>query len=233
MRGVRALLLAALAAGSAGCISVGLAGDGTQPEMRFHTLEAPILPKTGDPASPHSVAVARLSARERHDVRVVKRLPDRTVRFLDFERWADSPDEAVSVAIRESLAVSGTFRSVSDAADGHPVTHSLDGHLLAFELIPSESGPWKARLAVRLTLVPVRSDPAQGGEGHHTGRYEATRELPDAGTEMKAAPITNLKSQSHDRTLDFMDQSWSGGPGHDACSNSGPKFPESQCFGWH
>jgi len=178
MRGVRTLLLATLAAGlCGGCISVGLAGDGPAPAMRFHTLEAPTVSRGSTPASKHAVAVSRIDARERHDVRVVERMPDRTVRFLEFDRWADSPDEAVSVALREALAASGIFRRVSDAASAHPVTHTIDGHLLAFELIPSASGPWKAHIAVRLTLGP-----ALGGDGHHTELYDATRDLPGAGT---------------------------------------------------
>jgi ABC-type uncharacterized transport system auxiliary subunit len=92
--------------------------------------------------------------------------------YLEFERWGEQPANAVTDAVREALAGTGSFTAVSAAGDALVADRYLDGYVLAFDLVETPSGPWKARVALRLVL----SDRA--GKLLHTSVYDASRPLP-------------------------------------------------------
>ena len=165
-------IVAALLLG--GCINLGLGGSGPMPDLHRHTLDA-AAGVAARPGNAPSLAVRTFGSRSRYDIRVVRRDDADGFSYLEFERWGDLPGNALTDAVREGLAGTGAFTSVSSAGDAFVVERFLDGYLLAFELVKTASGPWKARLSVRLVL----SD--RSGKLLHTAVYTVTHDLPGDG----------------------------------------------------
>jgi len=162
-------LVAALLLG--GCINLGLGNVGGTPDLHRHTLDA-AAGVTARPGAAPSLAVRGFGARARFDIRVVRREGADDFSYLEFERWGEVPANAVTDAVREALAASGAFTAVSAAGDALVVERFLDGYLLAFDLVKTPSGPWKARVSVRLVL----SD--RLGKLLHTAVYTSEHDLP-------------------------------------------------------
>jgi len=162
-------LVAALVLG--GCINLGLGNVGGTPDMHRHTLDTPAA-ITAQPGAAPALAVRAFGARARYDIRVVRRGDGDDFSYLEFERWGESPASAVTDAVRESLAASKAFTSVTSAGDALVVERFLDGYLLAFDLVKTPSGPWKARISMRLVL----SD--RLGNLLHTSVYTSEHALP-------------------------------------------------------
>jgi ABC-type uncharacterized transport system auxiliary subunit len=168
-----------------GCITVGLGSKAETPETHRHLLDAATgvrhqpapPPAAAGVAKPLTIAVRAFSGRSRYDLRVVRRDGPDAMTFLEFERWAEPPTDAITDAVREALAATGAFRFVSRASDGAEVDRWLDGYLLACDLVRTPSGPWKARCAVRLTLTE------RVGTSLASSVYESTQPLPGAGTD--------------------------------------------------
>ena len=154
-----------------GCITLDVAGNGTMPDLRRHTLDV-VAGVAARPRSLPALAVRPFGARSRYDIRVVRREGAEDFSYLEFERWGEVPADTVTDAVREGLATSGAFAFVSASGDALAVDRFLDGYLLAFDLVKTPKGPWKARFGARLSL----SD--RDGKMLHTAVYEATRDLP-------------------------------------------------------
>lgn len=157
-----------------GCISVDVAGGGSKPDLHRHTIDA-AAGVTQRPRTLPSLAVRPFGARSRYDIRVVRREGADSVAYLEFERWAEPPADAAADAVRESLAASGAFAAVSASVDALRVERSLDGYVLAFELVKTPSGPWRARFAARLSM----SD--RDGNLLASAVYEGKADLPGEG----------------------------------------------------
>ena len=166
-RGAIASLAIALLAG---CINVGIGGDAKHLEMHRHVVDAVtgIEPRPGNAPG---LAVRGFAARSRYDIHVVRRDSADDFSYLDFERWGEPPADAATDAVREGIAASRAFSFVSSAGDALEVERFLDGYVLAFDLVKTKTGPWKARFSVRLSL----SD--RTGKMLHTGVFETVRDL--------------------------------------------------------
>jgi ABC-type uncharacterized transport system auxiliary subunit len=174
-------LAAALSLG--GCINLGLGNVGGAPELHRHSLDAAtgVVVRRG---SAPALAVREFGARSRYDLRVVRREGSEGFWYLEFERWGEQPDTAVTDAVREALSASGAFTSVSAAGEALLVERYLDGYLLAFDLVKTPSGPWKAHLGLRLVV----SDRA--GKLLHTAVYDSMRDLPGDGPDGLGAAMS-------------------------------------------
>ncbi len=167
-----AAAFAAILAG--GCINLGLGGDPADlPEMHRHTLDE-ATGVTARAGKAPATSVRAFGARARYDIHVVRRDDADDFAYLDFERWGDPPADAVTDAVREALASSGAFTFVCAAGDALAVERHLDGYLLGFDLVPTKSGPWKARFEARLSLSDLN------GRLLHSAVYETSRDLPGA-----------------------------------------------------
>ncbi len=161
----------AVAALAAGCVNLG---DGKHPDIHRHSVDAAVGVAPSKTSTSWGLAVRAFSARSRYDVRVVRRDGPDELTYLEFDRWAEPPADAATDAVREGLATSGAFHSVSSAGDAIDVDRFLDGYVLAFDLVKTPSGPWKARFDARLTVS------AKDGRLLHTAVYETTHDLPGA-----------------------------------------------------
>lgn len=170
----RASALAATTLLVGGCFS--LLGDAKHPDMHRHVIDAAAGVVAHAGAAP-GLAVRTFSSRSRYDIRVVRRDGADSFTYLEFDRWGEVPVDAATVAVREGLAASGAFASVSSADDALAVERSLDGYLLGFELVKAPSGPWKARFAVRFSLVE------RGGKLLHSAVYDVSHDLPGSSPE--------------------------------------------------
>jgi ABC-type uncharacterized transport system auxiliary subunit len=162
-------LAAALVLG--GCINLGLGNVGGYPNLHRHTLDT-ATGVTARPGAAPALAVRGFSSRSRYDIRVVRRGDADDFSYLEFERWGELPASAVTDAVREALAASKAFKSVTSAGDALVVERFLDGYVLAFDLVKTPSGPWKARVSLRLVL----SD--RLGNLLHTSVYTTEHNLP-------------------------------------------------------
>jgi ABC-type uncharacterized transport system auxiliary subunit len=172
----RAAWVLAVALVLPGCINLGLGAGGKKPDMHRHTVDVATGVAQRTRTAP-GLAVRPFGARLRYDVRVVRREGAEDFAYLEYERWGDAPADAATDAVREGLAASGAFAFVSSAGDAIAVERFLDGYVLAFDLVKTPTGPWKARFAARLSL----SDRA--GKMLASGVYDATRDLPGASPE--------------------------------------------------
>lgn len=157
-----------------GCINLGLGGDGKRPDMHRHAVDAAVGVTARPATTSAGLAVRPFGARPRYDVRVLRRDGAEDFAYLEYERWSEAPADAATDAVREGLASSGAFAFVSSATDALDAQEFLDGYVLAFDLVMTPSGPWKARFAARLSL----SD--KTGKVLHTAVYESTKDLPGA-----------------------------------------------------
>ena len=121
MSTLRAFGVTLLAFLLAGCVSVGLGGKADDPVIRFHTMDGAVSVPKAASAAGTSVALREFTLRDRYELRVIIRTSDATVEFLDLERWADEPREAISIAVAQALAESGTFAQVVPAGYDHAV----------------------------------------------------------------------------------------------------------------
>ncbi len=166
---------------AAGCIQLG--PDGDAPVTRHHAIDAPSAPRSGEKGAEAPrmrappLAVRPFSAPERYDERVVRRGDDGSLEFLEFDRWAERPEDALFHGVQERLAASGRFEAVFDAAVDHRAELTLDGHLVACDLAADRGGRNRARLTVRLDLGR-RHD----GRVLHSQVYSAERPLSGTAT---------------------------------------------------
>ncbi len=189
---------AALAAASllAGCISLG--GGGKHPDMHRHSVDT-AAGVAARPTTAPGLAVRPFGARPRYDVRVVRRDGPEDFSYLEFERWGETPADAATDAVREGLAGGGAFAFVSAAGDALSVDRFLDGYVLAFDLLKTPAGPWKARFAVRLSL----SDHA--GKMLSTAVYDAARDLPGAAADGLGPAMSAAVGDAVNRALSDWD----------------------------
>jgi len=178
-------LLVALLLG--GCISVGIGGSEPTPEIRFHVLASPATTARTKELWPISIAVRGLDVRGRYEVRVVESDGADTLRFREFERWADEPDEALTVAVRESLVAQGNFRAVLSAGSGLRADLELSGQVLAFDMVRPAEGPLRARFVARLVLSDGRSGELKRVVSVRGEQPLAGRDAAGLGTAMAAA----------------------------------------------
>ena len=166
---------------AAGCIQLGPGEDA--PEIRRHALDAAEVPDAGEPGALPSLAVRGFTARGRYDLRVVRREVSGQVRLQEFERWLEAPSDALTTVVRENLARSRAFASVSAAEAGFEAALVLEGSVLAFDVVDAQDGARSARLALRLDLAEAR-----GGRLVHSATWTAERPLPD-GDEAHLGPV--------------------------------------------
>jgi ABC-type uncharacterized transport system auxiliary subunit len=171
------VVTAGLSLAATACITVGLGEPRAVPEDRFHALDAallePLVRRADEPPPDAVVAVRTFGARRRFDDRVVVRREHATLAYLEFERWTEPPDLAVTDAVREALAASGLVRAAFPAGEGHLAHLVLDGYVLDFEVREPPEGPLVAHARVRLDLGDMVS-----GELVSSGAYAGTAELP-------------------------------------------------------
>jgi len=165
------LVVAAAALLAGGCVNLGSA---EHPPMHRHALDAASGVEKHAGAAAAGISVHPFAARARYDVRIVRRDGADDFTYLEFDRWAEPPADAATDSIREGLAASGAFQFVAAATDAIAVDRFLDGYVLAFDLVRTPSGPWKAHLEVRLSV----SDRA--GKLLASAVYDASRDLPGA-----------------------------------------------------
>lgn len=167
------LLVTALAV--PGCLALG--GKGAPP-VRRHSIDLPSLGKETVEPIHGPIVVRQFASRGRYELRVLTVDAPGRVSYLELDRWAEDPSEAVTTFVRERMASSGRFAAVAPATSEMETDLVLDGALLAFDLVRPESGPPRARVALRLE-VTERST----GTMVHAAAYEAERALPGEGTD--------------------------------------------------
>lgn len=165
----------AVALGAGGCLSVG--GSGAPAVEKVHALDSAQLTTSQGGGGP-ALSVRSFSARRRFDDRVVRREPGGGVVMSETERWAESPADAVTDAVREALAQSGSFAGVFPATGGYVAALTLEGYVLACDLVRTPSGPWKALFRVRLDIGNVKT-----GVLVTSGVFEGLADLPGAASE--------------------------------------------------
>lgn len=176
---ILAAALLALLAG-AGCITVDVLGKKPPPiPDRFHVLDTADLGSGLTKTTPEAgaIAVRVFRARDRFDRNVVQRVGGASsalVTPLEYDLWADMPNLAVTDAVREALAASGSFSAAVDPADAVEAKYVLDGTILDFAWVDAPSA---ALFRVRLTLSESKT-----GRVLVTGVYSATEPLPGADT---------------------------------------------------
>lgn len=192
------LLFALLLPLLAGCVNVGIGGSEPTPDIRFHVLGDPEPVATTRELWPTSIAVRRLRVGGRYEARVVERAGDDTLRFREYERWADEPDEALTAAVIESLVARGNFRAVLSADAGLRSHLELTGDVLAFDLLRSEDGPLRAAFAARFQLAD------RGGELLATAHVRGEEPLPGRTAEGLGAAM----GKAVDRAVGTLLEQW-------------------------
>lgn len=177
-RAVLSMALALAAAALSGCITVDVGGS-KSPDVvdRFHVLDAVAPPPAPQSGRGPALVVRTFRGRDRFSRHVVRREPDGTITSYANDFWADEPVHAVTDAVREALAESGAFASVSDSADGHETPLVLGGQVLDFGVDASKPGaPPSARVRLRLAVSAGAS-----GAVLHSGVFDASEPLGGEG----------------------------------------------------
>jgi ABC-type uncharacterized transport system auxiliary subunit len=180
---ILAASLAALLAPA--CIRVGIGGEAAPALERVHTLGDAAPAKAAGPRTAETLAVMPMRGRKRFDERVLREEPDGRVAILETEHWAESPPDAATDAVRETLARSGAFAAVTTQTAGLASTRALNGYVLSFHVVRPEKGPWRAVFKARLELV----DPTNGAL-LCGGVYEGAADLPHESLDGLGAAMT-------------------------------------------
>ncbi len=184
---LRPVLLPALAVSIlAGCLSLG----GEPVVIHRHALD-PIPAVIPEPLSGPVLALRALDALARYEQRVVLRRADGRIVFLETERWVEDPADAVRIALRERLLMSGRFRSVIDAAAAFESDYTVEGTLLVCDLVEGADGSRSARLGFRLLLAETLS-----GRVVHDGAHIAEVELSGDGNDGLGPAMTEALGEA-------------------------------------
>jgi len=128
MRCVFAVATAALCVLTAGCLARG--------EFRpthYYTLTVPD-PTAGEGKTlALTASVRQFSAVRAYDQRIVRRESAVQLRYEEYHRWSESPDELVGDIFATSLASRGVFRSVAGPALDVDTDVIIEGRVLTFE----------------------------------------------------------------------------------------------------
>jgi ABC-type uncharacterized transport system auxiliary subunit len=175
-------LIALIALLPAACIHVGIGNDAGDLVTRRHAIESrPLNPETvpeADAPPAPTLSVRPFESGRRYTLRIVARDSTGGIEFLDNERWAEEPRDALTVVAREGLASCGPFQACIPATVNLSAGLTLDGDVLACDLVREATGPSRARIRLRLLLGDYGT-----GEVLHSGVFEATEALPGAGAE--------------------------------------------------
>ncbi len=153
------------------CLGLG----GEPPVITRHSIDLIQIESVSLDAQFPSLAVRAFEGRQRYEARVLRRDDDGTTTYLEFDRWLEDPQDALTDVVREALAQSRAFTVVGPATSGFDPELMLDGTVLACDLHRVPQGPWRARLMLRLDVARLESN-----EMLHAGVYTAERELPGA-----------------------------------------------------
>ena len=164
------VLLVAL--GTTSCFGLG----GSPPEIHRHSIGLFEIEKVCEEPVFPSIAVRNFEGRQRYEARVlVIDESDGTLSYYENERWLEDPRDALTDVVREGLAISGAFEVVGPVTSGFIADYILDGTVLECDVIKTTSGPWRARLALRLDAARV-----ENSEMLNAAVYRAERDLPAA-----------------------------------------------------
>ncbi len=156
---------------TSGCLGLG----GEPPVIARHAIDL-IHPEPVAVAEQlPSLAVRSFEARQRYEARVLRVELDGTKTYLEFDRWLEDPQDALTDVVREALADSRLFTVVGPATSGFEGDLILDGTVLECDLLRTAEGPWRARLKLRLDVARTESS-----EMLHAGVYTAEHDLPGA-----------------------------------------------------
>lgn len=175
------------------CISVDVAGGGSDvPEIRYHALQ-PVAAPEGVPASgPLRMELSPLEVRPLHQRRVVVRGADSTVEFLEFERWAEETREGVEFALRDALGRAPAWDVLPAGVYSGEPDVTLHPHLAAFEVVERSDAGWTVEVSLTLRLHregrtvhaathTARATTGEGGAGLGSAAAEALGEALAAG----------------------------------------------------
>jgi hypothetical protein len=175
------------------CLGIG----GEPPNISRHSIDLVRMePVTETPYFP-SLAVRSFEGRQRYESRVLRLDADGTLRYLENERWLEDPRDALTDVVREALAGSQAFDVVGPATSEFQGEYMLDGTVLRCDLIASATGPWRARLVIRLDAAHLKS-----GEMLHAAVYAAERDLPGRSAAGIGPAITECAGEIVEEALE-------------------------------
>ncbi len=141
---------AALTAGAlAALLCSACISPGPYTPTRYYTLAAPQKPAApGGAALPLTARVQRFTAIAACPVPLTFRLSDVELTYDEFNRWAGSPEEAVSAAFFAAIESQGVFGQVIPPDVDADADVTIEGRILALE--QRQNGPATLALAVGL-----------------------------------------------------------------------------------
>lgn len=139
---VTALTLGLLLAG--GCLPTGT----YQPTRHFTLQPGGPAAKKGAVPIAATVKVRRFSVVPRYDSRMTRRVSGTQVRYEEYNRWVETPDELVANGFYRALLRSQAFRDVVPPEFNAPGDFLVEGRVMVFEVDPRS----QARLSLVLVL---------------------------------------------------------------------------------
>jgi ABC-type uncharacterized transport system auxiliary subunit len=148
---MRALIVAfVLCLATSGCINVGPSEE--LPEMRFYAID-PVRTGAEVGRGARTIALRPVTGPRRYEERVVRRLESGRVEFLEFDRWAETPEQGLERATLAALLWTGKFDAVVLASIDVDAQLMLDAYIVACDVVGSMDAP-----QAQLTLWFVLSD---------------------------------------------------------------------------
>lgn len=163
------------------CFGLG----GSPPVIHRHSIDLIQADEVATEPMYPSLAVRAFESRQRYEARVLRVDADGATTYLEFDRWLEDPQDALTDVVREALSHSGAFDVVAPATSGFSAAYILDGTILRCDVLRPANGPWRAQLSLRLDVARV-----DRAEMLHAAVYSAERALPGASTDGLGAAMT-------------------------------------------